>query len=225
MPVVLTLAAALAAIGDWVAVRWRSRPAEYVLKPLVLALLLAAAVELRDQAPTMRWAFVVAALALSLVGDILLMLPGDLFLGGLAAFLVGHLAYVASFNILPPPPAALALGAVVVAAAAVPLYLRLRRGMEERGERNLAGPVAVYVAAIGVMVASALATVGRPDWVASRSALAVVGAGLFMTSDALIGWNRFVRPLPWAPVAVMVTYHLAQGALVWALLGWAGARA
>lgn len=219
MPALLTLSAALAAIGDWLAVRRRSRRAEYVLKPVVLGLLLAAAVALREQAPAMRWTLTLAALALSLVGDIFLMLPGDRFLTGLGSFLVAHLAYATGFNVPPAPAAALALGALVVAAAAVPLYLRLRRGMEERGERKLAGPVAVYIVAIGAMVASALATVGRPDWVAPRSALAVVGAGLFMTSDALIGWNRFVRPLSWAPVGVMVTYHLAQGALVWALLG------
>ena len=28
--------------------------------------------------------------------------------------------------------------------------------------------------------------------------------------DALLGWNRFVRPLAHGNLAVMVTYHLAQ---------------
>ena len=32
-------------------------------------------------------------------------------------------------------------------------------------------------------------------------------------SDALIAWNRFVRRLAWAPVVIMVTYHLGQRGL------------
>jgi uncharacterized membrane protein YhhN len=55
------------------------------------------------------------------------------------------------------------------------------------------------------MVASALAS-GVP--------LAATGAVLFMVSDTLIAWNRFVRPLEWAPITIIVTYHLAQAALV-----------
>ena len=46
------------------------------------------------------------------------------------------------------------------------------------------------------------------DWVAV----------LFMASDALIAWNRFVRR-PWAAVVIMVTYHLGQLGLVTALRG------
>jgi alkenylglycerophosphocholine/alkenylglycerophosphoethanolamine hydrolase len=80
-------------------------------------------------------------------------------------------------------------------------------------------PVAVYVVAIGAMVASALVTPARPGWTAGPSTLAIVGALLFMTSDALIGWTRFVGPLHRAPVTIMVTYHLGQAALVLALVG------
>lgn len=220
MAELLVAGAAVAAVGDWAAVWRRSRAAEYVLKPLTLLLLIAAAVALRDQGPVLRWAFTVAGLCFSLVGDTLLMLPADLFVGGLGVFLVGHLAYVTSFNVDPAPLAAVALAAVAVATLAVPTYLRLRRGMAQKGAGRMAIPVALYVVAIGAMVTSALATLGDPGWSTPRSALAVAGAGLFMTSDGLIGWNRFVRSLPWAPVAIIITYHLAQAALLWALLGW-----
>ena len=36
----------------------------------------------------------VAALVLCLIGDVFLMLPQDLFVFGLASFLLGHLAYI-----------------------------------------------------------------------------------------------------------------------------------
>ena len=47
----------------------------------------------------------------------------------------------------------------------------------------------------------------------TASPVAGAGAVLFMGSDALIAWNRFLRPLAWAPWAIIVTYHLAQALL------------
>jgi uncharacterized membrane protein YhhN len=73
---------------------------------------------------------------------------------------------------------------------------------------EMASPVSLYIAAISVMVASALA---------SGNALAATGAVLFMASDTLIAWNRFVRPLEWAPITIIVTYHLGQAGLVLSL--------
>jgi uncharacterized membrane protein YhhN len=48
--------------------------------------------------------------------------------------------------------------------------------------------------------------------------VAIAGAGLFYASDSLIGLARFVRPAPWGPVAVMVTYHAGQALLVASLV-------
>jgi uncharacterized membrane protein YhhN len=62
---------------------------------------------------------------------------------------------------------------------------------------------------ISAMVTAALAT---------GDVRAAIGALLFYVSDALIAVNRFVVPHPWARPAVMVTYHLAQGALVTSLI-------
>ena len=44
-----------------------------------------------------------------------------------------------------------------------------------------------------------------------------IGAVLFYCSDALIAWRRFVRPKPWQPLVIIVTYHLAQAGLVLSL--------
>ena len=46
--------------------------------------------------------------------------------------------------------------------------------------------------------------------------LAIGGAVLFYVSDATLAWNRFLEPRRFGPLAVMVTYHLAQAGLV----GW-----
>src|SRR5207237_10020609 len=54
---------------------------------------------------------------------------------------------------------------------------------------------------------------------ASTSSVAIAGAVLFLVSDMLIAWNRFVHPRPWAPLAIIVTYHLGQLGLATALRG------
>ena len=44
--------------------------------------------------------------------------------------------------------------------------------------------------------------------------LIAVGATVFAASDSILAVDRFVRPFPWAPVAVMVTYHVGQALIV-----------
>lgn len=155
-------------------------------------------------------AWFVAALAFSLLGDVFLMLPSDRFVEGLASFLVGHIAYVVGLNVDSGSAGALALSAVVAGAVMLVVARPILAEVWRRHDPSLRVPVVLYMAAIGAMVTSALAT-GRP--------LAALGAGLFFTSDATIAWNRFVRPLGWAPLFIIVTYHLGQAGLVLSLAG------
>jgi hypothetical protein len=53
-------------------------------------------------------------------------------------------------------------------------------------------------------------------WATGRSA-ALVGCALFVASDAVLGWNRFVGQRRWMPVTVMATYHGALGGLALSL--------
>jgi alkenylglycerophosphocholine/alkenylglycerophosphoethanolamine hydrolase len=212
--------AAAAAVVDWVAVARDDRRLEYVAKPAVLVALIAAAVVLpagHTDLVDRRWWFV-AALICCLAGDVLLMLPRDLFVPGLAAFLAGHVLFIVGL-LQPPsplgvPPFAfsaegLTLSAIlVVAAASAPGFL-IFRSLVRNGQRELIAPVAVYLVAIATMAALAF-NVGVPA--------AAVGAALFVLSDAVLAMGRFVRPFRHGDVVVHVTYHLAQGLLVLSLL-------
>ena len=202
---VLLAVAGMFAVGNWIAVATRSKPVEYVCKPATLVLLIAVALALEPTHADIRTWFVVA-LVFSLFGDIFLMLPGDKFVFGLGAFLLGHIAYTVGLNL--HSEQILLFGAVVVIVA-VRLGARFVRGIRAHGEDALLGPVIAYVVVIAAMVVSA---------VASGNALAAVGALLFMGSDALIGETRFVQPRRWAGVAIMVTYHLGQAGLVLSLV-------
>jgi uncharacterized membrane protein YhhN len=204
----LVLAAGFA-VGNWYACARDNRRLEYVCKPAVLLLLVATAVAL-EPAPGLeaRRAWFVAALAFSLAGDILLMLPRDRFVAGLGAFLVAHLCYVAGFLSDAPGRIALLVAAVLVAVAIVPFARVVLAGVR-RTDRDLVAPVCGYIVVISAMVVTALAT---GSW------LAGAGAVLFAVSDSMIAWSRFVRPFAWSSVAIMVTYHLGQAGLVLSLV-------
>jgi len=195
--------AAVFAVADWVAVARGSKTLEYVAKPAATLLLVGVALALVPDDETQRSWFVVA-LVLSLAGDVFLMLPRNLFVAGLASFLLGHVAYVAGFGLGEAWPWILGV-AVVAAAVGTPIL----RALLARGDKELVGPVVTYMAVISVMVACAIGT---------GDAVAIAGAALFMGSDSLIAWNRFVRPVAWAPVTIMVTYHLGLAGLVLSLL-------
>ena len=180
--------------------------AHYLFKPLAMLLALAVVIERgRANDLTPRHALLLgAALLASLVGDVFLMLPGNWFIPGLAAFLVAHLFYLALFRLgqtwFPSRPAlALCLGFGAL------MLVGLWSGL---GDVGLKVAVAVYVVAIGLMAAQA---VGRASNLGDASARAVAaGAVVFMASDSLIAVNRFVSTIPYAPLWILATYYTAQ---------------
>lgn len=198
----------VAAAADWAAVQREQTTLEYVCKPLTLILLVACALALDPLDSTVRWWFVVA-LVLSLAGDVLLMLPSDRFVLGLASFLLGHIAYVVGMHVDGVDGTRFLLGIVIVMVALAVLGTMILRGVRAGPDPKLAGPVVAYMFVISAMVASAIG-VGHLTGIA--------GAGLFYASDALIAWNRFVRETPHSRLSIMVTYHLAQVGLVLSLV-------
>jgi uncharacterized membrane protein YhhN len=204
----LLAAALVLSVVDWLAVGTGRTSLVYACKPAATVAFLATTLTLDPASGTER-AWFGAALAACLVGDVLLMLPRDVFLGGLAAFVIAHLCFTIGFATLDASGTRLAIGAGVVALVAAPLAARFVRAMRAHGQAALVVPVVGYVIVIGAMVTAALA-VGN-TW-------AIVGAVLFLVSDALIAETRFVAPRRWGPVAVMVTYHLALAGLVLSLV-------
>ena len=138
------------------------------------------------------------------------MLPGDRFVPGLASFLVGQLLFAVGFFLHPGG------------------RRRRTRSVWCSSESSVGGSSA------GSSVRSSVPVTGRwsrrssptssPSrrWWSARSgaanAAAIAGALLFFASDGLIGETRFVAPRRYAPVAIMVTYHLALAALVVSLV-------
>ncbi len=195
---------AVLAATNWVAVAQKRKPLEYVAKPATMLALIAVAASLNvASAGQQRW-FIVA-LAFGALGDVFLMLPRNLFIAGLAAFLVGHVAYLLGFLAGGVDPIRIAVYAAVIVLPASVLLPGVVQGILLTGRRVLVPPVLVYSLVITLMVAAALGS-GRP--------LAAAGGLLFYSSDTLIGYQRFVMQRAWMPVAIIVTYHVGQALLV-----------
>lgn len=205
---ILLGASALVALGDWVAVQLERKALEYVCKPLTMVLLIGLALALDVDNTAVRVWFV-AALALSMLGDVFLMLPRDLFVAGLASFLFAHLAFIGGLWVDGVTTERLAVGAALAAIAVAIVGVRIIRAVRAGEQPELVVPVVAYMTAISVMVASAIGT---------GTMLAIIGAALFFCSDAMIAWARFVRSRAWHPVAIIVTYHAAQAGLTLSLV-------
>jgi uncharacterized membrane protein YhhN len=198
----------VAAVADWIAVHTDRRPPEYLFKPAALAFFVGSAATLDPADSTVRTWFVIA-LALSLVGDVFLMLPKDLFVFGLGAFLLGHVAYVVGMNVDGLAVGRVGLGLIVVAVTGATVGIVILRSVGSGDEPELLVPVAVYMGVISLMVVCAFGT---------GHATSIAGALLFYMSDALIAWNRFVKESVSGRLAIIVTYHLAQAGLLLSLV-------
>ena len=145
---------------------------------------------------------IAAGLVLSAVGDALLA-TDEHFLAGLFAFLAAHLAYAFAFlsdERRRRLERALPFVVWIVAARA---YL-------QPNLYTMAGPVTVYMVAIGLMMWRAAARVGRAGAGTPAEWSALAGAVLFGLSDTILAVNRFRTPLPFADVLVMVLYWAGQ---------------
>ncbi|WAX58830.1 lysoplasmalogenase [Jatrophihabitans cynanchi] len=213
MTIGLLLAAAIVAVGDWAAVGRRYFRIEYLLKPLTLVLLIAAAAA-ADLGAAKVW--VLAALAFSLAGDVALVCsdraaaePDSALLIGLGSFLLGHVCYLIAFARHGVHGLYLLAGLLVVAGAAALSLPQVLAGARRTGGRQLAIIVAGYAVLLAAMAVFAVGT---------GTIATALGGLLFLASDTVLGHDRFVRRVPRGPLLVIVSYHAAQLLIVIGLL-------
>jgi uncharacterized membrane protein YhhN len=129
-----------------------------------------------------RWVFV--GLVLSWVGDACLLGRGrGIFLGGLVAFLLGHVSYCVAFVVhgFDGTAAWIAAPLLAVVALLVDQWLRDRVG-------DMRLPVRGYILVISTMLTLAIAA-----WREGAPHLALLGAVAFYLSDLSVARDRFVR--------------------------------
>ncbi|MBC8509347.1 MAG: lysoplasmalogenase [Anaerolineales bacterium] len=158
----------------------------YIFKPLTTSLIITLSTLAKPPISKRYKTLVLVGLLFSLSGDILLMLPFDLFVFGLISFLIAHLVYIAAFQAKRPWRISW-IPALLLIAFGVTIYLVLAPGL---GDMTI--PVIFYIVVILTMAYSAW---DQWDQHKERWAmLAFIGALLFVLSDSILAINKFRHP-------------------------------
>ena len=187
--------------------RWAHR-ARVLTKPLLMPTLMASLVTDPRAAGSPLRTSTLAAQAAGWGGDLALMGDGPRsFVVGSRAFGVGHAAYMAGFLRqrsdfpLPGPKAVAGLWAVTAPRMVI-------------GAARLHPTLGPTIAGYSAMLAGTAAAATQLDLALPRSArtATLLGAGVFMLSDSVLGTRRFLlkNPPPRLESVVMATYTLAQ---------------
>lgn len=180
----------------------------WVCKPLATSLIWLSAWRVAQPVSEAYRRRVLWGIAFCLLGDILLMLPQDRFVAGLASFLLAHACFIAAFS-----------SDVRFAARwqAWLACLAFGAGMAMLLWPGIAAPMrAPVLAYIGILATMAGQALGRASWLqkqgdarAASARYAGLGALLFMASDSLLAWDRFRAALPWAALYILASYYAA----------------
>ena len=194
--VALLVAAGAVACGLMDAPLW-AQASGRILAGLLLLLVAAAG----SPGPYRR--FVLLGLLIGTVGDTLFVLPYDVFLPGVACFLVGHVLYIAAFSQGVGFSGA-AIARLVYATLGVAMVAALWPVLDPLYR----AAVSVYSVAIILMAGQAAGRWGKLKTAAARSA--GLGGAVFFLSDGMLALDRFRAHFPAARLGVMATYYLAQ---------------
>ena len=190
------------AVANWVSRARHHARLETVSKPVAtIAVAWLSVVVGRDQPAGVLISALIGFL-LCLIGDVALLDAVDSFITGLGAFMAAHIAFIVMFVMLGPDRPMLGLVGLSLVAVMVAGVGRVIVGGARATKPKLVGPVMAYLSVISIMVVVGWST---------GNVAATIGATLFVTSDAVLGWRAFVGEKRWTATAVMMTYH---GALV-----------
>ena len=146
---------------------------------------------------------VILALVFALFGDIFLLIGSEhFFILGLGSFLVMQILYTVIFlKNLSKSKTSMIWSAIIILVFALIVYFALQ---SQLGELKI--PVLLYMIALSSMVWSAFNRSRKIlgyTWVA-------FGSILFMASDTILAWNKFLTPWNHHQAVIMLTYMAAQ---------------
>lgn len=193
---------------------------DLVSKPLLMIALLVYYLFGRKEKLSLLPKLIIGALIFSWIGDVLLMLQGEIegiFIFGLGAFLVAHIFYIFAYKKakydepgeVNPSFVRTRIAFLIFIGGALIYILHPHLG-------ELLLPVVIYTTVIITMGIFALL---RRGWTVDKSFIMVYsGALLFIMSDAMIAINKFMSPIIQAGLLIMATYIVAQFLIVKGIL-------
>ncbi len=175
---------------------------KYIFKPLTTILIIILAIIHQSESTNLYGYLIIAGLVFSLIGDVYLMLPTDKFIHGLAAFLIAHIFYIVAFSSGFGPY--FDIGYLIPAAIYTLLFLWLL--LPKTGKMKL--PVLVYSLVLMTFLWQAS---GRFFYLGNQTSLyIIIGAILFVISDSILAYARFIKSYKLSQLLIHVTYWGAQ---------------
>ncbi len=133
--------------------------------------------------------YLFVGLIFCLIGDVCLALPQKkAFMGGLVAFLVGHVLYIFSFSSLIPISYWISTGLFIVFGASALTFFWLHPHL-----KSMLIPVLIYILVITIMVTGAWAVFWKSSFQISGRALILTGSLCFYLSDLFVARHRFIK--------------------------------
>jgi len=123
------------------------------------------------------------------------------FVVGLTAFLIGHLFYIAGFFQSWRFSKWRAITLIPIAAYSIIIGQNIVSAIAANGNSSMIIPVILYITVISLMAWFAIMT---------GNLWAIVGSLLFVASDSVLAWNKFVSDVTYSGAIIMVTYYTAQ---------------
>src|SRR5699024_6356102 len=148
--------------------------------------------------------FVLIGLFFSMIGDATL----NWFVVGLTFFLIGHLAYIYAFLQWQAFKKSHLLLLVILLPYGIWIGWQVVINLIDQDLSGLIAPVLLYILVILMMGFVAFLT---------KNYFIFIGAVLFILSDSILAWNRFVEEVEFSGILIMSTYYLAQFALATSL--------
>lgn len=215
---------------DWSAIAMDWRRIKPVTKPLAIVILMIWTAVSAGVGITLPLGLLLAAQAFGLIGDILLLLPEKAFFAGLSSFFVGHLLYLGLLvykifrlfdrgELFTQHLGGVLVGLMLWSVLLILIY-RLLKPLPGPGgiSRRLWVAIQTYAWILSSLVALTWLIALRSSSPLSARLALPFGALLFLISDGLLSYNRFIRAFAHAQLWVRITYHLAQFSLAWGFL-------
>ena len=197
----LTISFFTVSILDFIAVAFHYPVLEAVFKPFLMLTLMG--VYVFSSGKKNKWFLL--ALAFSFLGDVLLLDKENMFLFGIAAFLMTQLIYI---GLILKRINETTLQQRILAVLPFLIYITFLIMLLKDNLGEYLIPVIVYAITIGIF--GIVSLLNYLKFKTRSGQLLLIGAVLFILSDSMIALNKFYEPRDFYPVAIMVTYVLAQ---------------
>lgn len=217
-------------VVDWLAIAFHWVKVKPLTKISAILLLILWTLTIGNWQVELMLGLLVLAQLFGLAGDVFLLLHDRWFKCGLGAFLVGNLVYLSliavrfseavrsrpiSGSFIGPLLLSLVVWALILAVFYVVIYLPINR---KTISPAFGMAVQIYAWVLGTLVAgSLLLALITPQKSGTIWALPA-GSALFIGSDAILAYNRFIKKVPQGQLWVRIAYHSAQFLLAWGFL-------